>query len=306
MTRSTLFRTVLGAGALGLALVPASQAVAATKAPARMPVTITFKAVAGTAPVSCGTVIHGLGTSQADAQLEDLRLYVSNLRLVRANGTSTALVLTGPARFNATVKGERTTLIDLENGTGGCARGGTSEVNAVVKGTVPRGAYTGLRFYVGVPFTLNHTDVVGAPPSLASAAMAWSWQAGRKFTKIELADPKAGGAAWQTPSFMFHLGSTGCTGNPVTGETVGCRASNRASVTLPRFNAAKQVVALDLAALVAGNDVTRNTPMTAPGCMSGATDPECAATFAAMGVDVATGASLRHGAQQRVFRALAR
>lgn len=305
MTRSTLRRTLMGAGALTLAIVPASQA-AASKAPARMPVTVTFTAVAGTAPVGCGTVIRGLGTSRADAQLEDLRFYVSNLRLVRANGTSAALTLTGSPRFNATVKGERTTLIDLEDGTGSCARGGTREVNALVKGTVPRGAYTGLRFYVGVPYTLNHTDVVGAPTALASAAMAWSWQAGRKFTKIEITDPKAGGPAWQTPSFMFHLGSTGCTGNPVTGDTVGCRASNRASVTLRRFDAAKQAVAFDLGALVAGNDVTRNTPMTGPGCMSGPTDPECGATFDAMGVDLATGAAMRRGTHQRVFRVVAR
>jgi hypothetical protein len=35
---------------------------------------------------------------------------------------------------------------------------------------------------------------------------------------------------------MVHLGSTGCMGDPATGETVKCRAANRAAIALRRFD----------------------------------------------------------------------
>ena len=70
------------------------------------------------------------------------------------------------------------TLIDLENGTGACATDGDKATNTVIRGTVPDGDYVGIRMYLGVPFALNHTDIVGAPRPLDLAAMSWSWQYG--------------------------------------------------------------------------------------------------------------------------------
>ncbi len=296
---------VLAGAAVAASLVAAAPAVAATT-PKTMPVEVRFSAVAGGAPVTCATPTAGLGTTSAPARLEDLRFFVSNVRMVRADGTSALVRLTGSTRYNVTSKAGRTTLIDLENGTGSCAKSGDMLVNAAVRGTVPRGAYGGLRFYVGVPFGMNHTDVIGAPAPLASMAMAWSWQAGRKFTKIEVGDPGGAAGTWSAKSFMVHIGSTGCTGNPATGAIANCAASNRAGVTLARFNPARQKVAVDLGALLAGVDVTRNTPKTAPGCMSLPTDPECPPVFDAVGLDQATGATTHQGAHQRVFRAIAR
>ncbi|MCB0882886.1 MAG: metallo-mystery pair system four-Cys motif protein [Thermoleophilia bacterium] len=296
---------ILAGAAIAASLAAAAPAVAATK-PKTMPVEIRFAAVAGTTPVSCASEIPGLGTTNAAARLEDLRFFVSNVRMVRANGTSAAVKLTGSTRYNVSSKAGRTTLIDLENGTGSCARSGDMLVNAAVRGRVPRGAYRGVRFYVGVPFGMNHTDVIGAPGPLASMAMAWSWQSGRKFTKIEVGDPGGATGTWTAKSFMVHLGSTGCTGNPATGGTASCAASNRATVKLARFNPARQKVAVDLRAMLSGVDVTRNTPRTAPGCMSGPTDPECPAVFDAFGIDRTTGASMHGGMHQRVFRAIAR
>ena len=76
-----------------------------------------------------------------------------------------------------------------------------------------------------MPFALNHTDAPAVPAPLNSAAMAWSWQAGRKFTKIEFADPGGATGTWTAKSFFVHLGSSGCQGNPATGATVELRAS---------------------------------------------------------------------------------
>ncbi len=206
------------------------------------------------------------------------------------------------------------TLIDLENGRGGCADG-TPATNAFVRGTVPRGSYVGARWSVGVPFALNHSDATTAPAPLNSAAMAWSWQVGRKFTKIELSDPGASaGAAWAARTFFVHLGSTGCTGNPATGETARCSSSNRPQITLRRFDAGRQRVAVDLKALLAGVDVTVNGGG-AGGCMAGPTDPECTPIFRAFGLKPPTGggmememggmsASAAAATRQTVFRAI--
>ncbi|MCC6831143.1 MAG: metallo-mystery pair system four-Cys motif protein [Thermoleophilia bacterium] len=302
MTTRTTRRSALALAAAGLAAFGAQGAAAHQN----MTVTIPFTAVNGTAPVSCGTAITGLGTTAATAQLKDLRFYVSNVRMVRGDGSSVLLKLTPKKGSVVSRGGNRVTMIDLENGTGSCDQGDAA-VNSVIRGTVPHATYVGMRFYMGVPFPLNHSDTVGAPAPLDLTAMTWSWQAGRKFAKIELTDPAGPAGTWTAKTFMVHLGSTGCLGNPATGGTANCIASNRMTVRFAKFDPAKQKVAVDIGALAAGNDVTVNRGGAA-GCMSGGTDPECGPVFTALGVDwkadgTGTGAS---SGTQTLFRAMAR
>lgn len=289
---------LLGAASLALIASPAS---AATQ-----PVKLRFTAVAGDAPVACGTPITGLGTTNATAQLQDLRFYVSGVQLLRKGRRPVTVAVKGN-RLSRVAGPDSVTLIDLENAAGRCATEGTPTTNAVVLGTAPKGSYTGVRFTLGVPFSRNHTNTVGAPAPLGLAAMAWSWQSGRKFTKIELVDPDGGAGTWAAKAFMVHLGSTGCTGNPATGATVSCKAPNRSTITLQRFNPARQDVALDLRALLAANDVTKNVGG-GPGCMSGPTDPECPGIFGALGVSWAADGSAtgQPTGTQTAFRAIDR
>lgn len=260
-------------------------------------VSIEFAGVAGEEPVSCGKPIAGLGTTSRTAQLTDLRFYVSDVALLREGGGAVRLELAADSPWRVTRGTAAVTLVDLENGSGSCAAG-TKGMNAYVRGTVPRGDYVGVRWRVGVPYALNHTDLTTAPAPLNNTAMAWSWQAGRKFAKIEVSDP-GDGTPWATRTFMVHLGSTGCTGDPVAGQTVGCTFPNRAEVPLKRFNPAKQRVAVDLKALFAGVDVTANGGG-APGCMSSPADPECPAIFTALGMKLGSTGKAR----QTVFRAI--
>ena len=263
-------------------LAAAATAVAATSASAAptKPVTLSFAAVNGQAPVACGAPITGLGTTQATASLQDLRFYVSDVKLLRAKGKPVPVRLAKDNASRVTRGGAGVTLIDLEDGTAGCAEEGSGATNAEVRGRVPAGRYTGARFTVGVPFALNHTNLVGAPAPLDSTAMGWSWQFGRKFAKIELADPSG---TWPGRSFLIHLGATGCEGNPASGEAVSCERGNRAAISLKGFDPAKETIALDLAALTAGNDITVNQA-DAPGCMSGPTDPECGGVMKSFGL----------------------
>ena len=274
-----------------------------------MKVTLKFTAVAGSTPVSCAAPIAGLGTGSTTAALQDLRFYISNVRLTRKNHTSVPLTLAKNNAYNLTRAGNRVSLIDLENGTGSCTEG-DAKINATITGTVPHGEYVGAKMYMGVPFVLNHTDITTAPAPLDLAAMNWSWQSGRKFNKIEVVDPAGAAGTWASKAFFVHLGSTGCTGDPATGATTSCTRSNRMAIRLAKFDPAKQQIAIDLKALLAGNDITVNKAG-APGCMSGATDPECAGVFGAMKIGWAadgsgSGSAIAGGSGQTVFRAISR
>lgn len=246
-------------------------------------VEIPFTLRAGNTPVSCGGVFGPLGTPATTATLRDARLYVQDIALIDAAGSAVPVTLTpGPWQQGGVA------LIDLESGGPDCA--GSAAVNPVIRGTIPAGTYTGLRFTVGVPPSLNHTSVEVTPAPLDVVAMNWSWQAGRKFMKVEV-NPTGGvtkpdGA--KTATWFLHLGSTDCTGNPAQGGTATCQRPNRLPVTLPAFNPARQAVALDLTALFSGTDLTRDQGG-AVGCMSGPTDADCPAVFGTLGLSLTTG-----------------
>ena len=293
----------LAAGLSLLASVPAGAHEKDTKH-----VDIEFAARAGATPVGCGTAIPGLGSTAQSARLKDLRFYVSEVALVTRSGRKVPVKISAGRPFRAAGVGGAVTLIDLENGSGSCAEDGTKATNAHVRGTVPAGKYVGARWTVGVPFGQNHTDLAAAPAPLNLAAMGWGWQIGRKFVKIEVTDPAGPTGTWAANTFFVHLGSTGCTGNPASGEPVKCAAGNRANVRFSTFDPARQKVAVDLKALVAGNDITVNRA-DAPGCMSEQTDPECSGVFRALGIGWradGSGSGLSPSNKQSLFRLIAR
>ncbi|HUO72311.1 MAG TPA: MbnP family copper-binding protein [Solirubrobacteraceae bacterium] len=289
----------------GVAVIAAAPAQAARST--TQSVKLRFAAVAGGHPVTCGRLIQGLGTTHQGAQLQDLRFYVTDVELLRRKGSPVRITLRGGAPYQVIRKGKSVTLIDLENGTGACKAAGTPGTNPFVQGTVPRGTYTGVRFTVGVPPALNHTDTVSAPAPLNVDAMAWSWQYGRKFMRIEFVDPGGPTGAWPAHQFLVHLGSTGCSGNPATGQAAGCTALNMPVVVLNHFNLQRQLVALDLGKLLAGDDITVNRA-DEPGCMSGPTDPECGSVFGALGLSWRTDGrgTGRSTGKQDVFGAMTR
>src|SRR5689334_4707617 len=158
----------------------------------RIDVRIPFRAVAGGVEAACGKTVPNLGT------LRDLRFYVHNVRLIHDRGEPVPVELTpSPWQF------EDAALLDFENGTGACSNG-TPETNKVLIGAVPAGAYHGLRFTLGLPFDLNHSDLTAMPAPLNLSALAWTWNAGRKFARIEIVTPA------HPQGVFFHLGSMAC------------------------------------------------------------------------------------------------
>lgn len=284
---------------------------ASSPAPAPAPatpkdVTIQFVAVAGPAntKVACNTPIPNLGSVPTTASLTDLRVYLTDIRLVDTSGASVPVTLT-PNTWQYINGNDSVVLIDLEDGQSACGAEGTLETNAVIRGTVPAGTYTGFRATVGVPQRLSHSDVMASSAPLDLMAMGWSWQAGRKFVKVEL-NPTGGVTtpgtlgATTVSTWNLHLASTDCTG-PNDG-TATCAKRNLAQISLP-LDTTTQQIAIDLAEMFATTDIRTNRN-DAVGCMSATTDLDCTSIFAKFGIDLAT--STATATPQSVFRTIAK
>jgi uncharacterized repeat protein (TIGR04052 family) len=243
------------------------------------PVTIDFKALVGSQTFNCAdTAGYAIGTGTLPWIPKDFRFYVSNVRLVDAAGAEAPVTLD-----SSFWQGYGVALLDFEDGTGNCT-GGTLETNTAVHGTVAAGSYVGLKFDMGVPTASNHLNYQAANPPLSNSAMYWSWTTGYKFIKVDGLINRA------TPfTFNFHLGSTGCAlATPGDFSTASCTTLNVPAASFPAFDAGTQAVAFDIALLFATTNFDTADGGGAPGCMSGATDPECAPIFSRLGLPFGT------------------
>lgn len=229
-------------------------------------------AIRGTA-FSCGASITGVGTMASTYVASDFRFFVHDVALIPAGGgTPVPVTLT----VNEHQSADGLALLDFENATGPCQMG-TAATYTTVVGTAPAGTYLGLRFKLGVPFAKNHLDPAGAPAPLGEPGMLWAWQSGYKFLKT---DGQVGALG-----FNLHVGSTGCPGNAPTQPPTGpCTNPNVVDVVLPAFALGTSTVVADTGPVLAGVDVSVNTAMTAPGCMSFPDDPECTTIFPKLGL----------------------
>ena len=289
----------LAAATLGaLLILAACRPVQAPAAPAEevaasQPVTITFAMKAGDQDIRCGQTVEGLGTTGSPATFNDLRFYVSNVRLVNAADEEVKVALDQDGLWQS----EDVVLLDFDDGTAGCTDTGTPEMNDSVRGSVPAGNYGAITFDLGVPFALNHQDVTVAASPLNVPPMWWNWQGGYKFVRIDMkTDAAATEGAW-----FIHLGSTGCTSaDQASAPEAACARPNLASIRLDGFDPASGVVVADVATLLAGVNLSDSTPQP-PGCMSGPDDPDCASLLPAFGLDLTTGVCAEDGCPAQQF-----
>lgn len=230
------------------------------------PVEIHFSASIGQAPFQCGQVIDGLGVSNTSLAFIDLRLYVHDVALVRADGTAQPVVLDDDGIWQK----DGVALLDFEDG----CENGTAQLNTTVKGQVLGTGFTGVRFSVGVPVELNSMDTVlenrGSP--LNQSALFWSWRSGYKYVRLD-ADSRF---------FRFHLGAVNCD------DDFSCNDVNIPTFDLGGFNVDQHAIDLDVAMLVEGSDLSTNTEGTAPGCMGEPSDPDCQSIFDRFGLGQGT------------------
>ncbi len=254
-------------------------------------VTLQFAGRINGVDAACDTDFTGVGTAASDAQVRDFRMYVSNIRLVNGDGDEVELELEQDGVWQF----ENVALLDFEDGTGLCADTGNPDLNSTVVGMVPEGDYTGVRFDVGVPSELNHTDPNITDPPLNVLPMTWNWLAGRKFVRFDLLvdnfpDDNFG---WNT-----HLGSQGCMNgekpNPMEPPTEDCARPQRPAIALDTFDLETNTIVVDAGTLLGDVDVSGNLAG-APGCMSffpadpAMQDNDCADVFPNYGMDWQTG-----------------
>lgn len=234
-------------------------------------VTLQFDAVVGNAPFRCGET-YQIGGREVSGR--DMRFYVSRISLLRADGTAVPMSLDAAAPWQLA----EVALLDFEDGTAGC-RNGTPDMRTVVTGTVPEGDYIGVRFDVGVPFELNHINQATAPSPLSLTALFWSWNAGYKFMRAEVLSD-------QLPQgFFIHLGSTECSpSGRSTQPATECRNGNRPTIELTGFDVATDRILFDLAAVLAGTDLSGDEDRTRAACMSAPADANCAPIFRSLGL----------------------
>ena len=235
---------------------------------------------------ACGQSYANVGTTKSTITPSDFRLYVSEVKLVRKDGTTVPVQLAQDGIWQY----QNVALIDFENGTGPC-RNGTTATNTGVRGTVPSGEYTGVEVTVGVPFALNHQDPTVAPSPLNSTAMFWNWQGGYKFIKF---DTSSSGVSDQKPAapnvmgpvtrYSVHLGSTMCAGTSKTQPPQACQSPNRMTVRFDNFDLTKGVVVADMGAVLSQANVDVNAQGTSPGCMSFPKDADCPPVMGALGL----------------------
>lgn len=258
-------------------------------------VKLKFAAYNGTTPIDCTSSLK-LGTKARAVKMADFRFYISNVNLIRADGSKVALKLKGTDDYNYTDGTNSVSLIDLEQDGAGLCAGGSATTNTVIEGTVPAGSYVGAEMTLGVPLALNHLNAADAatPRVLQTAVhpgMSWNWRGGRKFTNIEFdQDHAADATAWESAAagkdgyVLLHLGSTGCVGDPANGTPVSsCKAPNRVPVALSSFDPTKQVIAFDAGALF-NYDIASLSEGNS-GCMSSPTDRACVKPFDALALD---------------------
>jgi len=268
---------------------PGETATGATQAApmAERAVTVHFEATFGDQPFQCGLSYDGVGVAASTVTPRDLRIYVSEVEFLRADGSVVPMRLEQDGLWQH----QSVVLLDFEDGTEDC-RNGNSKTRKVITGTIPEGSVEGIRFTLGVPVEFNHINQATAPSPLSLTSMFWSWNAGYKFFRTEI------GAEGLPQGYHFHLGSMYCMPEGrATQPATECRAPNRAQVTLESFEVDQDRIVMDLAELFRGTDFSEAGAAT-PRCMAVPGQMACDAPFAALGLPFGE----REAATQSVFR----
>lgn len=240
-------------------------------------VSLDFEALAN------GQVLRTGSNITADSrtvQFRDFRFYVSEVKLVRADGSTADVTLDTDGVWQS----NGVALIDLETTA-------TTDTNTKVVGTAPAGAYSGIQYTIGVPEALNHLDRTTQTAPLNIAAMYWAWQSGYKHAKIEFSlNPNDVTPVWTN----MHMGSTnGCSALPNPGN---CAEKFRANINLMgNLNLANQKISMSVDQLITGHN-----PGAAATCMPKQAGAPCTPLLRAFGLNESNG-SADSNISQRIF-----
>ena len=236
------------------------------------PLTIQFEAVLGDKPFACGQT-YQVGASQTPVEFTDLKLYLHDVRLIRAQGQEVPVTLVEDNLWQS----NGVAMLDFEDASGACANGTPAVRTALTAQAPAHDDVVGVRFTLGVPFALNHADVGALGSPLNVPSMFWSWQGGRKFLRLDGRIQGPDGPV----GLRVHLGSTGCIGE--VDAITSCMAANRPTFTIMGLKTSSGKVRLDLEPLLDGVALDPLDERSAV-CMSAPQTPSCGPIFGALGL----------------------
>lgn len=218
------------------------------------------------------------GSENQRWQLSQLQFFVSNIRLVHGESEQRMSVIAEADHSNEVAL----VGIDCEanNDENGQEQGNWRIPLDATDTAFDVNNAESIRFDIGVPFHLNHSNPLTADFPLNQSDMFWTWQMGHKFFRL---DTLSGDGGW-----AFHLGSTGCKSPSVMRAPDNvCRFPNRVSVELPVKDSHEVLV--DIGALIDGLGLNGDNR-----CMSGKEQQGCKVVMPRLGVD----------SQSEVFKAM--
>ncbi len=165
----------------------------------------------GNAPLELGKTYRTSGGAEYSVDL--LKFYVSNVQLVKADGSSQAvagLSLTSFEGLNAGGMINHSGATANTSMAGKMLEGGqmfnakTTTGETIFSISAPAAEYKGIRFEIGVPKDLNHRDASTIPMPLGlESGMFWAWNPGYIFFRLEGKTTVAG----KSQPWLLHMGT---------------------------------------------------------------------------------------------------
>lgn len=200
-------------------------------------------------------------TNSVSLQPLDLRFYISDVRLIKEDGTTVPVIMNADGKWQS----RGAALLDFENKSGTCTGGTTTtDTNTSISFQYTSGSYTGIQFVLGLTDDLNRIQNTSESP-FNIGGMYWSWTSGYKFVRFEYRHENV------TNNTLFHLGSQSCIGSA---NPVSCAQPFRKTVRLTKsgFNPETSRVVMKLHELLSGFNTALTTNKS---CMPAASDTDC-------------------------------
>ncbi|MEM9730855.1 MAG: MbnP family copper-binding protein [Myxococcota bacterium] len=268
------------------------------------PFALQFAAVANGEPVDCATSFSP--AAGLEVGVSDLRFYISNLQFWDSDGNEVETSL-DENEFQYRAESGWVGLVDLTGNTEGTCAGtaisfaeGTARTNDAIVGVTQSRLVSRVTFDVGVPQAvmqevIGNNTVEGAPSPLGE--MYWTWASGYRHFVMNASLSQDG----RTGDAYVHVGSRDCGGVDTLAleDRDRCGFVNTPQVTLDVESLETAVIAVDLAAVVAGLDYV--APVydldtfevigedLGVECHSAPTQPDCDMIFSHFGLDMSSG-----------------
>ena len=228
-----------------------------------IPFSVEFKG----SEVRCGRGVAVGMKRDVNLWLADLKFVVSDPAVRTPKGEWRAVEFVPDGEFQS----KKQALLDFEDATGECAKGGTTATQAGVRLRVPKNTSGGMRFTLG-----GSRDDEARPRALVELGQAGL--GGPSFLRLVMKDDLE-------REVKVELRSTGCGGASSLGG--GCERKNHAEVEFERLMLKKEGVVLDIGEFLSRLD-SRGHPVLIT-CGGEADSDQCGAVFAALGLDLVSG-----------------